>query len=124
MMRQKKWVGWVVGLMLLTAAACSGPQSEATIEGMIYRLDGSQILVVSGIDSPDIPYDEWFESGEHAAIFFTIQATTRILLEGRYGGLQDLAVGTRVRVWADNGIAKSYPGQAGAARVEVMPMGD
>ena len=114
----------LVLLLLLLPSGCSGPQGDPTIEGLIYSLGEDSFLVVSGIDSADIPYDEWFASGEHKAISFTILPTTRIRMAGRFGSFQELTVGSRVRVWADNGVALSYPGQAGASRVEVLDDGE
>ena len=107
-----------VALLLFLGSSCS--LEEPAIEGRVYWLEGSQFLVVSGIETVDIPYDEWFDSGEHAAIVFTVVPQTRFRLSDRYGGLDDLKVGSRVRVWADGGIALSYPGQAGAGRVEIL----
>ena len=105
---------------LCIAALCSGcSMEEPAIEGCVYWLEGSQFLVVAGIESVDIPYDEWFQAGDHPAIVFTVVPQTRIRLGDRYGGMSDIAVGSWVKVWARNGVALSYPGQATAARVEI-----
>jgi hypothetical protein len=108
----------VVLSLLILAGSCTA--SEPAIEGLIYWLEGSQFLVVSGIDNVDIPYDEWFTAGDHTAIVFTAVPQTQIRLTHRYGSMADLKVGSRVRVWVDGGIAKSYPGQAAALHVEIL----
>ena len=116
---------FVVLIILLCGTAmllsgCSRPKGEATIEGLVYWMENTQFLVVSGIENTEIPYDEWFASGEHPAIVFTVTPSTRIRIQGRYGSVTELVVGTRVKVWADGGIAKSYPGQATTSWVEVL----
>ena len=68
-------------ILLIAGSGCS--KEEPVIEGWVYWVEDSQFLVVDGIESVDVPYDEWFETGEHAAIVFTTVPRTRFRMGNR-----------------------------------------
>ena len=111
----------ITALFLLPVAltGCRGPAGPPALEGLVFSIDGRQFLAVEGIEDAGVPYDEWFEDGNNA-IFFTVTDKTRFVREGKKASFSDLEVGQKVRVWAEGGIMKSYPGQAGADRVEII----
>ncbi len=106
-------------LIFSTFTGCGTPSDPPAIEGLIFSVDGNQFLVVAGIGDVNIPYEQWFEAG-NSAILFTVTNKTRFFGEGKKVSNSYLRVGQLVRVWADGGIMKSHPGQAGANFVEFL----
>lgn len=97
------------------------PEREADVVGLIYQLesDNNSILVVSGIEDIDIPYDEWFEEGKYAVVF-RIEKDTIIINGKDKLDFSLLKEGQRVKVWHTGVLAESYPMQGEAVYVEVL----
>lgn len=106
--------------LLLPGCGAKELAETAEMTGVLYNLSDSSILVVEGIESANIPYEEWFEEGL-PAISFTVDSKTEIIgLDGRATSFADLQEGQTVTVSYSGAVAESYPGQAGADRVVIV----
>ena len=110
-------------LAFVAAAAVNGctqaaPDTPPDIAGLIYSVEGESFLVVEGIDTADIAYDQWFEKGNNAAAF-TINRDTVLQKEGKEITFDQLEKGQQVQVWSTGGLMKSYPQQGTAKKVVI-----
>jgi hypothetical protein len=102
----------------ITAAAGCTPAAPPDITGLIYSVEGDSFLVVEGIDTADIAYDEWFEKGNNA-IVFTVNSGTVLQKNGKKVAFEQLQKGQNVQVWSTGGLMKSYPLQGTAKKVVI-----
>jgi hypothetical protein len=118
--RLKKFIVFTAALLILLVTAGCGTNDSATFEGMVFAVEENRVLVVKGIESADIPYDEWFEKGNEA-IFFAVDRKTGLRdSAGKKITLGDIRPGHEVRVTFSGAVAKSYPGQATAAQIRLL----
>jgi hypothetical protein len=89
------------------------------ITGMIYSIEAESFLVVEGIDSADIPYEEWFEDGRNA-IVFTVTGDTVLQKGKEVISFEQLDAGQTVEVWSTGVLLDSYPQQGTAKKVVVL----
>lgn len=99
------------------AAPPSGPPSiEGTITDM--RIAGEHLTVIRVEENPS-------ESAGSAKASVTVSNTTRVIGTTGGGGMSrlrdELRPGRRVRVWFVGPVAESYPVQARAAALELIP---
>jgi uncharacterized protein with FMN-binding domain len=95
------------------------PESEAAITGLIFAVENGRILVVEGIESVEIAYDEWFQDGKHAIWLDITEKTLVTDINGRSVESSVLEKGNTVAVWTEGGIQKSYPAQGIAAKIVI-----
>jgi hypothetical protein len=110
---------FLISAALVGAAAGCTPEAPPDITGLIYLIEGDQILVVEGIDTADIAYEEWFEKGNNA-IVFTLDRDTTLQKNGKKIASEQLETGQKVQVWSTGGLMKSYPMQGTAKKVVVL----
>ena len=117
---------WVITLMVtgLMLAGCGQNQGELIdspepISGLIYAIEGKTILIIGGINSVNIPREDWFEAGKRA-VYFAITENTVVELKGNIVSLDRLARGQKVNVFHEGFLAESYPEQGGALRVVIV----
>ena len=115
----KKIIFLVAILLIPILTGCSAKTSP-DITGLLYQMEDDFILVVEGIDDLNTPYDEWFEKG-NLAIVFQVTGKTAIFLENKKATRSELKTGQKVEVWATGGLAKSYPMQGTAKRINIIP---
>jgi hypothetical protein len=108
----------IFAAFITTIAGCT-PAAPPEITGLIYSIADDKILVVEGIDTADIAYEEWFEKGNNA-IFFTINRDTALQKNGKKISFEQLEAGQKVEVWSTGGLMKSYPMQGTAKKIAVL----
>jgi hypothetical protein len=109
----------IIILLILVVTGCS-PKTPADITGLIYQMEDGSILVVEGISDPTMPYAEWFEKGNYAVVF-AVNDKTSVYEGTKKSSIKELKTGQKVEVWATGGLAKSYPLQGTAKRVNILP---
>lgn len=96
------------------------PQGAPFITGLIFDVEDGRVLVVNGIDSTDIPYDEWFKAGRQA-IWLSVTGKTKIIdSRGNNAVPSELQKGRQVVCWVDGPVSESYPEQGGAAKIKLL----
>ncbi len=96
------------------------PDTRATIEGPIVARD----VATSFSDEGQPTFHVKEGDDDPCGIIFTVEEFTEIARRNATGELiearvEELTVGTRVRVWARGGIAESCPAQGRAEAVEI-----
>lgn len=104
---------------LLASCSSTEPLRPPTESGEIV---GRYVDMATTRDRPNIHVRG---TDDECGVVFVIDDRTDIVLRNGYkparrGTFDDLAVGTKVRVWARGVVLLSCPGQAGAERVEVL----
>ena len=107
-------------LLLLALTGCGSKTDSSSFIGLVFSVVDGRVLVVQGIESADIPYDEWFEAGNDA-IIFTIDANTALRdAENKKMTRDKIEAGQRVEVLFSGAVMKSYPGQATADKIRIL----
>lgn len=113
----------IIIILLLTvglAMGCSRGKNLESFQGLVYSVESNRVLVVQGIDSVDVPYDEWFGAGKNA-IWFTVNKNTVIRnTAGRKTNINGILAGQEIEVLFSGAVAKSYPGQAQAEKINIF----
>ena len=119
-------------ITLILAAGCTAeqpaedPEEVKPISGLIYEIEGSTFLVVSGIEDVNIPRRLWFEEGKRA-VYFAIDENTVVEQDGEPAGPDILERGQKANVWHEGFLAESYPEQGKAVKIVIIentPAGD
>lgn len=111
---------WLLMLLMLVLAGCGqtgSTSSQPHIEGLIYSTHDNNIMVVEGIDSVEIPQEQW--QGKPA---YSISITSNTIIQDEQGNKleqSDLSQGDHVAVWHTETVRESYPMQVTAEKVMV-----
>ena len=107
--------------LFLTGCGLNELSKDPDITGIIYSTGEQEILVVEGIESAGIAYEDWFEKGCRA-VYLRVNKDTIILDEKEEKiSFNELYIGQQVDVWISGPVAESYPEQAAAKIIKVHP---
>lgn len=111
----------IIFALFLTGCGLNELSKDPDITGIIYSTGEQEILVVEGIESAGIAYEDWSEEG-FRAVYFRIDTDTIILDEEEQKiSFNNLYIGQLVDVWITGPVAESYPEQAKAKIIKVHP---
>ena len=91
---------------------------EPFITGIIFDVE-ERILVVAGIETADMEYNEWFEKGNRA-IWLAVTDAVIVDKDGERKTAQALKRGQRVQAWVSDPVMESYPEQGSADKVVIL----
>ncbi len=108
-----------ISILLIPVVTGCSAKAPADITGLVYQMEDGFILVVEGISDITTSYDEWFEKG-NKAIFFEVNDKTGIYMGSKKASMKELKAGQKVEVWSTGALAKSYPMQGTAKKVNIL----
>ena len=115
----KRFSLMVLVVLVMVANMAVAEKAPLSIRGEVTKISGKSVLLVEGKKDADTIYDK-------ASV--TIKNTTKILrVEGeqlKEAKLEDLKVGTMVEITFTGPVKESYPVQADAGKVVILPKVD